>query len=86
MNISAFETAVWEKEGVRIVIRANRNDGVADYDSINRAAANSTISSWLDNRVRPKINDREVTVIDGRGQIPNGKTKMSTLRNSYKVD
>lgn len=83
MNVWEFEKTVYELEEVRIVIRAPWRSQVADYGYERAASAGTSVTSWLEARVLPAIGDFEVVVLDGGGSVPHGRTRMSTLRDSY---
>lgn len=83
ISIAAFEQKVFEKEEIRVVVRGNPNDLVDDYDYDRATSARTSITKWLDNRVRPCVGNHEVVVIAGEGTIPNGRTHVSNLRKSY---
>jgi hypothetical protein len=83
MQVVEFEQRVFDLEGVRIIIRAHRNEEVGDYDYKKSYPQNNSIREWLDTRVWNKVGDFDVVVVDGTGALPNRKTHMSTLRDSY---
>lgn len=83
MGLIEFEQAVLELEEVRIVIRAPLGVDLGRYNYDRKAANNASVTEWLDQRVRPLIGDFGVVVVDGKGATPHGRTKMSTLRESY---
>lgn len=83
MKATEIEQAVFDLEEVRIVIRGDRRADFPDYDYDRKAAGNSSIADWLDQRIKPLIGDHHVVVIDGTGALPHGRTRMDTLRESY---
>lgn len=83
MQVIDFEQKVFELEGVRIVIRAPRNADVGEYGYKKSYPQNNSIREWLDTRVFDKVEDYDVVVVDGTGALPNRKTHMATLRDSY---
>jgi len=78
-----IEHRVYEKEEVRIVIRASSDTDLDSYNYQRAAPGTMSISEWLRSRVYGLTDDLEVVVIDGNGAIPHGRTRMSTLRASY---
>jgi hypothetical protein len=78
-----IEQAVFELEEIRIVIRAPANGNFEPYQYTRKAAENASIAEWLEQRVKPIINGHGVVVVDGNGNIPHGRTRLSTLRASY---
>ncbi len=83
MTPGDIEQAVFELEEVRIVIRAAPNTVLDDYNFVRKAADNSSLNEWLEQRIRPIIRGNSVVVVDGSGNVPHGRTKMATLRASY---
>lgn len=83
ISVSAFEAKVFELEEVRIVVRADPNALVEDYDYQRGTSGVTSITKWLDTRVRPAIGEYKVVVVDGEGSIPNGRTHMTKLKKSY---
>lgn len=83
MNVWEYEKSVYEREEVRIVIRAPWKTQVGDYMYERAASGGTSVSSWLDARIHPVLGGLEVVVLDGTGSVPHGRTKMSTLRDSY---
>ena len=86
MKVREFEQRVWELEGLRIVVRANRNDEVEEYDYRNAANANWRTAEFVENRIARRIDGREVTVIQGDGNITHGNTLLYALRDSYSAE
>ena len=83
ISVSEFETKVLEKEEIVIRIRASCNTQVRDYDYGRKAAGNSSITDWLELRIKPLLNSNEVTIVAGDYAAPHGRTRLDTLRASY---
>ncbi len=83
MQVSEFERRVLEVEEVVIRVRLNSNVEIEDYDYQRRAADGTSVTEWLDQRVIPKVDGAEVSIIDGNFTRPHGRTRMRTLRDSY---
>lgn len=84
MTVWELEQAIYDKEEVRVVIRAPWRTAVGDYEYQRAAAGSSTITEWLQQRVQPLLRGgEELVVVDGNGGLPHGRTKMSTLRATY---
>lgn len=83
MTVKQFEAAVWDVEGIRVVVRALGGTTVGDYNYANAASAASSISDWLKTRVTPKLATHEVVVINGDGLPPHGRTSLDKVRKSY---
>jgi hypothetical protein len=85
MLVTDLEDAVWDVEGIRIVIRASTKSTrvMLAYNFKKAAPQTWTVSEWFENRVRPRTGSREVVVIGGDGEQPNGNMKLRTLRSSY---
>jgi hypothetical protein len=86
-SIFDFERQVFEREGVRVVIRSD-GEGVdlPDYDYQRQASNNTRLSDFLENRITPTLNHHglsySVVAGDGNSSV-HGNTKLESLRNSY---
>ena len=78
-----FELAVLDREDVRIVVRAPHDKKLKPYHFQRKAADTTSVTEWLEARVLPLVDGYPVEVISGGGVAPHGRTRMSTLRNSY---
>ena len=83
MNAWEFEEAVWNLEGIRIVVRVPYGAGVKDYDYEKAAKGNQTLSAFIGLRILPYVGDKDVMAINGSGQIVHGGTHLETVRRSY---
>jgi hypothetical protein len=81
-----FEQAVFDLEEVRIVVRADPNADLGDFEYDRKAASNASITDWLEQRIYPLTGEYYVVVVDGSGARPHGRTKMEKLRSSYARD
>ena len=85
VSVSTFEEQVEATEGITIVVRAPSDTLVNPYIYDRMAAGNSTVSEWIERRLRPALGNHEVKIIDGEHESPRRSTKkLETLRNSYK--
>lgn len=85
-NVTAtdIEQAVFSIEEIRIVIRAPRSYLFQrGYDYERKAAGTTSIKGWMETRLQPILEGQQAVVIDGNGQIPHGRTKIETVRQSY---
>ena len=83
--ITDFEDAVWEVEGVRVVVRDRSDCRIhGDYGYERAAKGSWHVSELLNKRVRPVVDGREVAVVEGGGSHPHGKTQLRTVRASYR--
>ena len=84
MLVYELEDAIWETEGIQIVIRANRNEETElDYDYQRACPGNTTLAELRRGRLSDLGESYEYEVIDGDNETPNGRTKLSTIRDSY---
>ena len=83
MRVSEFEQAVFELEDIVIRIRARVGEEVDDYDYARQASGATSVTNWLYTRICPRMRGHEVSIVDGNGQTPHGRTKVETLRASY---
>ena len=77
------ELIVLNKEEILIKIRADPDSEVKPYDFQRKAPGSMTVNEWLNGRLIPKLGDLQVDVISGNYSLPHGRTKLSTLRDSY---
>ena len=83
MTVIQFENVVLRLEEIVIRIRASSNDQVEGYDYRRQASGTTSVTEWLNTRIRPRLGGLEVSVMDGNSQETHGKTRLSTLRASY---
>ena len=84
MTVAQFENAVLKLEDIVIRIRASSNDRVKkDYDYQRQASGTTSVTEWLNARILPKLDGLEVSVMNGNSQETHGRTRLSTLRESY---
>lgn len=86
-SVYDFERQVFEKEGVRIVIRSNgKGVELPDYDYQRQASDSTRLSDFLENRINPRLDEYELSysVVSGDGNASvHGNTKLEKLRDSY---
>jgi hypothetical protein len=85
MTVKDLEQEVYDLDEIRIVVRTSRDLDVGDYDYERKAADNTSITEWLDQRIYPLFgqNRVRVEVVDGYGALPHGRTRLSVVRGSY---
>jgi hypothetical protein len=83
ITVEEWERKFFEKEDVRAVVRAGRNELVSDYTFERKASGNVNLTSFMNQRVLPTVGNFEVAIVDGNSNTPHGRTKIETLRNSY---
>ena len=83
MTVAEFENAVWETEGIRIVIRAHWDEQVGDWPYEKAAKGNFSVAKWFRTRVERRLGDRKASVIDGYGHEPHWGQQLSRVRRSY---
>lgn len=83
MTIKELEKKVWDQDRVRIVLRDRSTVKVGKYIYQYAAQETWSIKKFLDNRINPLIEDREVVVLDGKGKIAHRGTSLKTIRLSY---
>ena len=83
ITVEQWEQKFFEKENVRGVIRAGRNELVPDYTFERRASGNVNLTNFINQRVLPTLGNLDIAIIDGNSNMPHGRTKIDTLRNSY---
>lgn len=83
ITVAEFEDKVWTLEGVRIIIRAPQSDMVNDYIYARKYISSSSVTDWINGRIKPLLNGKDFYIVDGSGTRPHGRTNMENLRNSY---
>jgi hypothetical protein len=88
ITVRELEERILELEEIVIRIRAPHLSTVREYASkdgpyTRKAAGTTSITDWLEQRVKPCIGDLEYSIISGEYTTPHGRTKLSTLRNGY---
>lgn len=83
MTVSELEQAVYEREQIRIVVRADRSEQVGDYEYQRCAPSTTSVAEFTRQRLQPLIGDFEIMIVNGSGQAPHGRTRLATLRDSY---
>ncbi len=85
MTLYELENRIFSLEGVRIIIRSNRNQ-FDDYLYVRKCPDNTSIKDFIDTRISPILDKEEsVCVVNGYGEIPNNRTHIGTIRASYNV-
>jgi hypothetical protein len=83
MVVSELEEAVWERDRVRIVVRAPGATNVGNWNYANAANGALSVTRYLNVRIAPLLGGLEVTLIDGRGHEAHGATHIDTVRATY---
>ncbi|MGE4263893.1 MAG: hypothetical protein AB7E46_05405 [Desulfovibrio sp.] len=84
MTIREFESAFWDVERIFIVIRGDQNALVGDYDYERRMGKDFILSDLRIGRIDKLVKGFSYTILDGELLAPHGKTKLSTIRESYR--
>lgn len=85
ITVADFEKKVLDKEEIVLIVRAPRNAFVGDYDYDRAAKSSFSITEWIEHRVRNLVGDHQIVIVDGSYSQPHGRTKLETLRNSYRA-
>ncbi|WP_375549807.1 hypothetical protein ABWI01_05400 [Oceanicaulis alexandrii] len=83
MQVHEFEAAVYELEGIVLIIRAKAQDLVSNYSYKNKADQTWTISEWKKKRIDQCVAGNEYIILDGNLEHAHGGTKLANLRASY---
>lgn len=84
VSTTELERQIFEKEEIKVVIRAARGEMFPSYPYQRKMSQNSTVTEWTDSRIKPLLGDTEFEIVRGDGNSPHGRSKMETVRNSYK--
>ena len=83
VTVRTLEAKILELEEVVVKIRASSDAEVSDYSYERKAAGNTSLTDWIEGRIKPLVEGYELIVINGDCATPHGRTKLSTLRDSY---
>ena len=84
ISVRDFEEAIWNLEGIRLLVRAPKDTRLLNAYGFERSANRDwTLNKWIQTRVEPIMWDFEVTIVDGRGAIPRANSRLQTVRDSY---
>lgn len=84
VSATDLERQIYEKEEIRVVIRAPKNSTFDEYGYNRKAAINTSITDWYNTRLKPILGENiEADIIDGTGAIPHGRTQIEKVRKSY---
>ncbi|MGO9005593.1 MAG: hypothetical protein ACLQIQ_12815 [Beijerinckiaceae bacterium] len=84
MIIGEFEELLWKRDVIRVVIRAPAWQAVNAQAQTNAASETLSITEYIRVRITNVIGNYECVVIDGRGLIVHGRTKLGTVRSTYR--
>lgn len=86
LTVRQCEQAVWEVEGIRIVIRAAPNTELPIDSYWSNAASQSwSLSEWRQKRLNKALGSNFVADIIGpSGHEPHNRTLLSTIRGTYR--
>ena len=84
ISATDLERQIFEKEEIRVVIRARKNEEFEEYVYDRKAATNTSMTDLYNNRLKPILGDKyDADIIDGYGNNLHGRTKFEKVRNSY---
>lgn len=84
ISATDLERQIFEKEEIRVVVRAPKNTKFDEYDYSRKAAVNTSINDWYYTRLKPILGEEyDADIVDGYGTNPHGRTNIETVRNSY---
>ena len=83
MRVQELEDKVWTQDGIRIVVRAASAAEVRQYAHKKAAEVNWRVTEFLEKRINPLLDGKEVIVLEGNGEQPNGNSRLGSIRQSY---
>ena len=84
ISATDLERQIFEKEEIKVVIRAKKNTEFDEYNFDRKASVNTSITDWYNTRLKPILGENyDADIIDGFGNNPHGRTKIENVRNSY---
>ena len=91
-KVKNIEKKVWDIEGFSIRMKANGKDirsdrsGLPQYQSGKASRNNWTVAKWKQEKFNSQYPGLEVDVLDGDGNVVDGRTTLATVRDSYIED
>jgi predicted kinase len=85
ISVREFERKVMDLEEITFIINEPAATKVPDYTYTRKAAGNTSINEWLEQRIKTTLkgNNLEFTILNGEHVQPNKRTNLCTLRDSY---
>ncbi|WP_290689416.1 MULTISPECIES: hypothetical protein [unclassified Haematobacter] len=83
ITVKQLEEKILDLEEIVLVIRAAGKTQVEDYEFERKSSKESSVSDWIEGRLKKSINDLEFQIVSGDGTKPHGRTKLKKLRESY---
>lgn len=83
VSATELERQIFEKEEVRVVIRAPRDTQFDEYKYDRKASTTTSINDWYNTRLKPILGQHDADIIDGYGTNPHGRTGIEKVRTSY---
>lgn len=83
VSATELERQIFEKEEVRVVIRAPRDTQFDEYNYDRKASVTTSINDLYNTRLKPLLGQLDADIIDGYGTNPHGRTGIEKVRNSY---
>ncbi len=65
-------------------VRDDRS-GIPTYPYVRAAADRSTVGAWIDTRFKVTFPGFDAVVIDGSGHVVNHRTRLATIRATYRA-
>jgi hypothetical protein len=60
--------------------------GIPSYPYVRAAADKLTVGAWIEHRFKATFPGFDVVVLDGHGNRVNTRTKLATVRKSYRLN
>jgi hypothetical protein len=84
MNIKELEDMIFDKQGIRIVVRLPESTKINPVKIVSKTSGAIELSSFITSEILPLLPpNTTVAVIDGNFVNPPPNTKLSTIRYSY---
>lgn len=78
-----LEDKIWAVEGIRVAIDAPRDAQFSDYKYKNAVAENTSVTKFIAGRLEPVLNGATLSIYQGDGEEPHGRTAVKKVRASY---
>ena len=84
ISATDLERQIFEKEEIKVVIRAKKSTEFNEYNFDRKASVNTSITDWYNTILKPILGENyNADIIDGFGNNTHGRTKIENVGNSY---
>lgn len=85
MNVADFEHFIWERDGLRIVVRCSPNLQVKNLPQMPRNPVEGSlqVAKYCLDYLLPHVGDAEIVILQGNGERPHRSALIRSVRKTY---